>query len=79
MNTQDSTAHSTINRCEIVSIWPIKYRQDLGKYTWLMLYAWRNKTIIIIVNEVSLIKIIDISKYDIRNNTKIGLYSIKYI
>jgi hypothetical protein len=35
--------------------------------------------VIIIVNEVLLIKIIDISKYDIRNKMKVGLYSVTYI
>jgi hypothetical protein len=35
--------------------------------------------VIIIVNEVLLIKIIDISKYDIGNKMKVGLYSVTYI
>jgi hypothetical protein len=35
--------------------------------------------IIIVVNGVLLIKIIDISKYDIGNKIKVGLYLVTYI
>jgi hypothetical protein len=35
--------------------------------------------LIIVVNEVLLIKIIDISKYDIGNKIKIELYWVTYI